>query len=86
MLLQFVVKNFASIRNEQILSLIPSVDKEHPENINSAGKNKALNVVPIYGANASGKSSLYRALTMAIVILRASNVRQVNEIRMELYL
>lgn len=80
MLLQFVVKNFASIRNEQILSLIPSVDKEHPENINSAGKNKALNVVPIYGANASGKSSLYRALTMAIVILRASNVRQVNEI------
>lgn len=80
MLLQFVVKNFASIRNEQILSLIPSVDKEHPENINLAVKNKALNTVAVYGANASGKSSLYKAITMALIILRSSNTRQINEV------
>ena len=33
MLLQFLTQNYASIRDEIILSLQPSADKEHQENI-----------------------------------------------------
>lgn len=79
MLLQFLVENFASIRDEVVLSLEPSVDKEHEENIVSKGKYKANKLVAIYGANASGKTGVYKAMTMALIILRASNIRQVND-------
>lgn len=79
MLLQFLVENFASIRDEVVLSLEPSADKEHEENIVSKGKYKANKLVAIYGANASGKTGVYKAMTMALIILRASNIRQVND-------
>lgn len=80
MLLQFIVQNYASIRDEVILSLEPSSDQEHPENILSKGKYKAGGITAIYGANASGKTAVYKALTMALVILRASNIRQINDL------
>lgn len=79
MLLQFLVENYASIRDEVVLNLEPSVDKEHEENIVSKGKYKANKLVAIYGANASGKTGVYKAMTMALIILRASNIRQVND-------
>ena len=76
MLLQFSVTNFASIRNEVLFSLIPSKDTEHPENILKFGKFKATSLAAIYGANASGKSNLFKAMTTAIVYIRQSNVYQ----------
>ena len=76
MLLQFSVTNFASIRSEVLFSLVPSKDKEHPENILSYGKFKATSLAAIYGANASGKSNLFKAMTTAIVYIRQSNVFQ----------
>ena len=79
MLLQFLVSNYASIKEEKILSLEPSSDSEHQENIIKNGKNKALNLIAIYGANASGKTSLFHALTMALNIIRHSNEMQVNQ-------
>ena len=79
MLLQFVVQNYASIKDEVILSFEPSSDQEHPENILSKGKYKAGGITAIYGANASGKTNVYKAMTMALVILRSSNIRQIND-------
>ena len=79
MLLQFLTQNYSSIKDEIILSLHPSADKEHPENIIYNGKYKALGMAAIYGANASGKTALYKAMTLALVLLRTSNVRQINE-------
>ena len=79
MLLQFLTQNYVSIRDEKILSLVPSNDQEHPENIQIKGKSRALSTVAIYGANASGKSALFRAMTVALIILRSSNVRQIND-------
>ena len=76
MLLQFSVTNFASIKNEVLFSLVPSKDKEHPENILKNGKFKANSLAAIYGANASGKSNLFKAMTTAIVYIRQSNVYQ----------
>lgn len=79
MLLQFTVENFLSFKEKAILSLIPSKDREHLENINVKKENKALNTIVTYGANASGKTSLFKALTVAIIMIRTSNNRQVNE-------
>lgn len=79
MLLQFLVSNYGSIKNEAILSLMPSVDREHSENILTSGKNRANNLIAIYGANASGKSTLFKALTTAIVYIRSSNVFQFGQ-------
>ena len=76
MLLQFSVTNFASIKNEVLFSLVPSKDKEHPENILKNGKFKANSLAAIYGANASGKSNLFKAMTTAILYIRQSNVYQ----------
>lgn len=78
MLLQFICSNFASIRDSVILSLAPSSDKEHQENLIHKDRYTALNEIAIYGANASGKSNLFRAMTLAVNIIRQSSNRQVN--------
>ena len=63
MLIEFRVANYRSIGDEQVLSLVPaSKQKEHSENIIQKGKHQALNAVAIYGANASGKSNLLKAM------------------------
>ena len=79
MLLQFLVKNYASIKEEVLFSLVPSKDKEHPENIITKGKHKANSLAAVYGANASGKSNLFKAMTNAIVYIRQSNMYQVGQ-------
>lgn len=79
MLLQFSVSNYGSIKNEVILSLVPSADREHPENILVSGKDRANNLIAIYGANASGKSTLFKALTNAIIYIRSSNIYQLGQ-------
>ncbi len=79
MLLQFSVKNYASIRDEVLFSLMPSKDTEHPENILEEGKYRANSIVAVYGANASGKSNLFKAMTSAIVYIRHSNVFQLGQ-------
>ena len=78
MLLQFSVENYQSIKNKVILSLEPSQDKEHPENIIHNKKYSAMNTIAIYGANASGKSTLFRALTIALNAIRTSSNAQIT--------
>ena len=79
MLLQFLCSNFASIRDEVILSLVPSHDNSHPGHIVHNGEYSALKEIAIYGPNASGKSSLFRAITSAVNIIRQSSNRQVDD-------
>ena len=79
MLVQFSVENYMSIRDKVFLSMEPSKDSEHPENIVEKGKCSAVNTVAIYGANASGKSSLFKAITVAILMVRNSNNVQVTD-------
>jgi AAA15 family ATPase/GTPase len=78
MLLQFSVQNFLSFRDEAVLCLMPSADREHPENISHSGRYSALNSALVYGANASGKSNIFKALTTALNIIRASSSMPVN--------
>lgn len=79
MLLEFSVENYMSFKEKATLSLIPSKDREHLENVLIQEKGKALNTVLMYGANASGKTSFFKAMTNAIIMVRTSNNRQINE-------
>ena len=79
MLIQFTVDNFKSFKNTAVLSMEASADKELPDNITEIGKERYLNTAAIFGANASGKSNIFAALTSAILLVRRSNARQVVE-------
>lgn len=79
MLVEFRVTNFRSLRDEQVLSLVASKDKTLHET-NTLATN--LNAVPallrsavVYGANASGKSNLVKALQyMRGVVMQSATV------------
>lgn len=68
MLLEFRVRNFRSFGDESVLSFVASTDKELAEtNVASTGISTLPNVVRsavVYGANASGKSNLLRAMQL----------------------
>lgn len=66
MLLQFRVKNYRSIRNEAVLNLIASNDKELAQSnllpTGLKGLSHAVRTAVIYGPNASGKSNVLQGL------------------------
>lgn len=66
MLVEFRVKNFRSLRNEQALSLVASKDKSlrdtHTVSTGIGAAPSLLRSAVVYGANAGGKSNLIKAL------------------------
>lgn len=66
MLVEFRVKNFRSLRDEQVLSLVASPDKSlldtHALDTGLKAAPHLLKSTVVYGANASGKSNLIKAL------------------------
>ena len=66
MLVEFRVENFRSLREEQVLSLVASKDKTlqdtHTVSTGLKAAPRVLRSAAIYGANASGKSNLVKAL------------------------
>ena len=62
MLIEFRVKNFRSLRDEQVLSLVASNDKtlfdSHTMTTGVTAVPALLRSAVVYGANASGKSNL----------------------------
>lgn len=81
MLIEFRVKNFRSLRDEQVLSLVASKDKFLQETHTlSTGLSAAPHVLKsavVYGANAGGKSNLIKALQyMRGVVLESATVIQ----------
>lgn len=81
MLVEFRVKNFRSLRDEQVLSLVASKDKSLSDtHLLSTGLSAAPALVRsavIYGANASGKSNLIKALQYmkGVVIESAASIQ-----------
>lgn len=74
MLVEFSVTNYRSIGEKQTLSLMPAPkQKEYPENIISENQFSALNVIAIYGSNASGKSNLLRCISVMDEIVHISS-------------
>jgi len=66
MLVEFRVKNFRSLRDEQVLSLVASKDKTlqdtHTQATGISAAPTLVRSAVVYGANASGKSNLIKAL------------------------
>ena len=86
MLVEFSVKNFMSIKNKITFSMMAGTGEENSDNIirikdNSEGYLKST---AIYGANASGKTNFIRAMTAAILMVRKSNLRNINEPLLEM--
>lgn len=62
MLIQFNFKNFKGFKNQTTLDMTATSITEHPYNlINVSDDEKYIKVAAIYGANASGKSSVLQA-------------------------
>lgn len=80
MLVQFMVKNVLSFREETVLDMTAiNAYKEHESNlINMDLKERFLRVAAIYGANASGKSNLYTAMLyfQQIILQSLNNVAE----------
>ena len=63
MLLNFAVENYRSIRERQVLSLMAVDGLPHKESLLSSHEGRlALPLAVLFGANASGKSNILRAL------------------------
>lgn len=65
MLIEFSVANYRSVKDKVTLSMVASSDTEHLDNtfgIPGPGNLRLLKSAAIYGANASGKSNVVRAL------------------------
>ncbi len=70
MLLQFAVENFRSFHTEAVLNLVPAkrerIHKDHILRDEEQGRKvQALPLAVFYGANASGKSNLIKAMVFA---------------------
>ena len=74
MLIEFSVKNFMSFKNKVTLSMEKGNGDENLDNIIYIGNMDILKTAAIYGANASGKSNILKALTCAILMVRNSSL------------
>ncbi|BBB57336.1 phage resistance protein [Candidatus Megaera polyxenophila] len=76
MLIEFRVKNFRSLRNEHVFSLVASEDKTLRDTNTQATNTKAvpalLRSAVIYGANSAGKSNLIKALQYMVYVISTS--------------
>lgn len=90
MLIEFAVKNFRSIKNQQTLSLV-SASSNELQNTNTAsvaeGRLDLVRSAAIYGANASGKSNLIKAFqTMIAIVVGSAQSQRGDEVPVMPYL
>ena len=69
MLVRFTVGNFLSFKKNQTLSLIAGDVQKNKDRLYQAEDMKLLKFGALYGANASGKSNLIKAMSFALKVL-----------------
>ena len=80
MLIKFSVQNFLSFKDLNTIEMIAAPISQHEENIITVQNYKLLKSSAVFGANASGKSNLFKAIKFAKnFILLSSKETQVNE-------
>src|SRR5690625_2951681 len=68
MLIQFIVENFRSFKEETVLNMAATAYTELPHHVTPTNQGKETNVLrtaALYGANASGKTNLIEAMDFA---------------------
>lgn len=76
MIKEFSVKNFFSYKDKVTFSMEASSDKNLLENVIEFDNLKLLRTAAIYGANASGKSNLFKILGTVVNSIKNSNLIQ----------
>lgn len=74
MLIEFSVKNFLSFKDKVTLSMEKGNGDENLENVITVNNVELLKTSAIYGANASGKTNILKALSCAILMVRNSSL------------
>ena len=74
MLIEFSVKNYKCFKDKVTLSMEKGIGDENKDNVFRDSDLELLKTAVIYGANASGKSTLISAFTTAILMVRSSNL------------
>lgn len=80
MLLQFTLANYLSYRDERCFSLLATAERGHDNNLipkEATGYKDLLKAALLYGANASGKSNLFKALAfLQSFVVRGAAIRE----------
>ena len=72
MLIMFRAKNYTSFKDDVVIDLRKGSYREHPNHIIHGKTHEVLKSLAIYGANASGKSNLIRAIATFDEIVRSN--------------
>lgn len=79
MILEFSIANFLSFKDKVTFSMLANATNGLDDNyIIFNDYRKVLKTSAIYGANASGKTNLFKVLTVVISMLRSSNIININ--------
>lgn len=78
MILEFSIANFLSFKDKVTFSMIANATSGLDENYIISNGRKILKTAAIYGANASGKTNLFRILALVMSMLRNSNNISIN--------
>ena len=79
MLIEFIVENYGPIRDEAVLSMLTSEESNSRYGIFRECGYEVVNISGIYGANASGKSSVVEALKDLSNLVSYSGITQPRE-------
>ena len=78
MILEFSIANFLSFKDKVTFSMLANATNGLDDNYIVFNDRKVLKTNAIYGANASGKTNLFKILTIVISMLKSSNVVNIN--------
>jgi uncharacterized protein len=78
MLLEFSVSNYLSFRDKTTFSMIANSSSGLEDNLVEVQDKRILKSASIYGANASGKSNLFKILSYVVMMLKNSNSTDIN--------
>ncbi len=78
MLVQFIVDNFLSFGSRQEFSMFAGKGRTYPERIQNAGGKSLLQFAALFGANASGKSNLMKAMAFMDTVVEHGKLPRVS--------
>ncbi|MCI8331165.1 MAG: ATP-binding protein [Bacilli bacterium] len=78
MLIEFSIENFLSFKEKTTFSMIASSDKELQNNFIKINNERILKTTAIYGANASGKTNLFKIISQISSMIINSNMHDPN--------
>ena len=78
MIIEFSVANFLSFKDRVTFSMIANSTSGLDDNYINSNERRILKTAALYGANASGKSNLFKILNFVLFMLKTSNSTDVN--------